>query len=230
MTNVLLAEDDPNLGNLLKEYLEIKSYHVTLARNGEEALQAYKKQSFDILILDVMMPKKDGFSVAREIRKSDEQVPIIFLTAKAQKDDKIEGFEVGADDYLTKPFNMDELLLRIKAILKRAKGGVPAASEEEKVFTIGSFIFNTELQSLGHGKKEVHMTTKEAELLKMLCMHRNGILMRDQALKKIWGDDDYFNARSMDVYITKLRKYLLPDTSIRIMNVHGKGYKLMVLE
>jgi two-component system, OmpR family, response regulator len=225
---ILLAEDDMNLGSLLKEYLEIKGFEVGLARDGFEALKLYSPGKWDILILDVMMPRKDGFSVTREIRKSNNQVPVIFITAKGQKEDKIEGFEAGADDYITKPFSMEELLARIKAVLRRSK--TPTGTEEEqKVFQFGIFEFNYQLQSLKNDGNEIKISTKEADLLRMLCLHRNNIMLREVALKEIWGDDDYFNARSMDVYITKLRKYLKPDPNIQLMNVHGKGYKLMVM-
>jgi DNA-binding response OmpR family regulator len=226
--SLLLAEDDVNLGNLLKEYLEIKGFEAELERDGEGALGAYTRRPYDLLILDVMMPKKDGFSVAREIRKNDPDIPIIFLTAKSDKEDKLEGFESGADDYLTKPFSMEELLMRIKAIIKRTQHNKPSAKNRQRYFDIGKFHFDYETQLLTHGDKEEKLSTKEADLLYMLCLHRNMILMREHALKEIWGDDDYFNARSMDVYITKLRKHLKPDSSIQIMNVHGKGYKLLV--
>jgi two-component system OmpR family response regulator len=224
---VLLAEDDVNLGNLLKEYLEIKGFEVVLARDGIETLKLYVPGKCDLLILDVMMPRKDGFAVAREIRKSNNQLPIIFLTAKGEKEDKMEGFEAGADDYLTKPFSMEELLARIKAVLRRSKSATPA-EEEQKVFNLGTFDFDYNLQSLKHGGIEIKVSTKEADLLRMLCLHKNSVMLRELALKEIWGDDDYFNARSMDVYITKLRKYLKADPNIQLMNVHGKGYKLMV--
>ena len=199
---------------------------MTLVRNGEEALDKQGKSSYDLLILDVMMPKKDGFSVAREIR-SHSQIPIIFLTAKGLKEDKIEGFESGADDYLTKPFSMEELLLRINAVMKRVQHTRPV---EQTSFNIGRFIFDYSRQSLKLDGQDNRISTKEAELLLMLCRHRNEILHREEALKRIWGDDDYFTARSMDVYITRLRKYLKEDPSIQIMNVHGKGYKLLVEE
>jgi DNA-binding response OmpR family regulator len=218
---ILLAEDEINLGNLLKEYLEIKGYGVMLVRNGEEAVEKAKTGEYDILILDVMMPKKDGFSAARDIRKNDDRTPIIFLTAKAQKEDKIEGFEAGADDYLTKPFSMEELLLRVKAVLKRL---TPVKNKH----TIGRLSFDYEMQTLLANGQEFRLSTKEADLLHLLCNHQNNILLREEALMKVWGDDDYFTARSMDVYITKLRKYLKADPQVQIMNVHGKGYKLMV--
>jgi DNA-binding response OmpR family regulator len=200
---------------------------VELYRDGEAALKAFRNSYFDLLILDVMMPKKDGFTVAREIREKNMHIPVIFLTAKGEKEDKIEGFESGADDYLTKPFSMEELLLRIRAVLRRTNYSVQL-SVQEKIFNIGAFVFDYERQSLGHDDKEVHISTKEADLLEMLCRYRNTVLHRDEALKKIWGDDDYFAARSMDVYITRLRKYLKADPDVQIINVHGKGYKLMI--
>ncbi len=226
--NILLAEDDVNLGNLLKEYLEIKGHTVQLCRNGVEAVEQQLTNTYDLLVLDVMMPKKDGFTVAREVRKQNEQVPIIFLTAKGEKEDKILGFEAGADDYLTKPFSMEELMLRVKAIMKRAQHSVQPGNSVQRIFQVGIFTFDYETQSLKYPGHEIKLSTKEADLLRMLCLHKNNILHRDEALKQIWGNDDYFNARSMDVYITKLRKYLKPDAHIQIMNIHGKGYKLYV--
>jgi DNA-binding response OmpR family regulator len=226
---ILLAEDDLNLGSLLKEYLEIKGFEVTLARDGFETLKMYSPGKFNILILDVMMPRKDGFSVTREIRKTNNLIPIIFITAKGQKEDKIEGFESGADDYITKPFSMEELLARIKAVLRRTNPATSKSEDEQKVFNFGGFEFNYHLQNLKHNGTDMKISTKEADLLRMLCLHQNSIMLREIALKEIWGDDDYFNARSMDVYITKLRKYLKADPNIQLMNVHGKGYKLMVM-
>lgn len=226
---ILLAEDDMNLGSLLKEYLEIKGYEVILVRNGEEAVEKAIREKFDILILDVMMPKKDGFRAARDIRKINDQVPIIFLTAKALKEDKIEGFESGADDYLTKPFSMEELLMRVKAVLKRSLPATPVQPQKSK-YTIGKLNFDYDLQALSVDGHEFKLSTKEADLLNLLCSHQNNILLREEALMKVWGDDDYFTARSMDVYITKLRKYLRHDPAVQIMNVHGKGYKLMIAE
>jgi DNA-binding response OmpR family regulator len=226
---ILLAEDDLNLGSLLKEYLEIKGFDVTLARDGVETLKLFSPTKFDILILDVMMPRKDGFSVTRDIRKTNNQIPVIYITAKGQKEDKIEGFESGADDYITKPFSMEELLARIKAVLRRTKPATLSPEQEQKVFNFGAFEFNYQLQNLKHKETEIKVSTKEADLLRMLCLHQNSIMLREVALKEIWGDDDYFNARSMDVYITKLRKYLKADPNIHLMNVHGKGYKLMVM-
>lgn len=223
---ILLAEDDENLGSLLREYLVAKGLQTDLFVNGELALEGFKKKSYDLCILDVMMPKMDGFTVAREIKKINGNVPFIFLTAKSLKDDVIEGFSVGADDYMTKPFSMEELLFRIKAILRRTSSN--SSTEKNDTFTIGSYEFDSQKQILKHANKEQKLTTKESELLKLLCNNMNNVLERNFALKTIWQEDSYFNARSMDVYITKLRKYLKEDTSIQILNIHGKGYKLIV--
>lgn len=223
---VLLVEDDPNLGTLLNEYLNAKNFESSLYKNGQEGFDAFVKNQYDICILDVMMPVKDGFTLAKEIRKINPEVPIIFLTAKSMKEDKIEGFNLGADDYMTKPFSMEELLMRLKAIIKRTRGKNKVAQQE--VFEIGNFEFNYKLQRLRWEDGERKLTSKENELLRMLAMNLNDILDRSQALLAIWGDDSYFNSRSMDVYITKLRKYLKPDESVEIMNIHGKGFKLIV--
>jgi DNA-binding response OmpR family regulator len=227
-TKILLVEDDPNLGQLLQEYLEIKGFDTTLARDGEKAFACYKQQRYDLCILDVMLPKKDGFSLAKEIRALNKQIPIIFLTAKSLKEDTLEGLRIGADDYITKPFSMEELLLRMKAILRRTGQGEDI-TKEIKQFTIGHYLFDSESQSLTLQNQAVKLTGKESELLRLLCLHLNHTLERSLALKHIWQDDTYFNARSMDVYITKLRKYLKDDPSIEIVNVHGTGFKLMVL-
>lgn len=223
---LLLVEDDPNLGSLLAQYLAAKGYQVEHRKNGQEGWEAYNKESFDLLVLDVMMPIKDGFALAREIREKDQETPIIFLTAKSMKQDTIQGFESGGDDYLTKPFSMEELLLRISAVLKRTKG-VEVKEEALEVQRIGSFTFDPRKQLLTQGEEERKLTTKESELLRLLCAHRNDLLKRSDALKEIWGDDNYFNGRSMDVYIAKLRKYLRPDPNVEIMNIHGKGYRLL---
>ncbi len=230
MSKVLLAEDDVNLGNLLKEYLEIKGYAVTLARDGIDAQKKYEPGGWDLLILDVMMPYRDGFTIARDIRKKDNKIPIIFLTAKALKEDKIEGFESGADDYLTKPFSMEELQARIKAVLRRTSTNLDLSEANKPEISLGKFQFNYTLQNLKHENEEIKLSTKEADLLRMLCLYKNNIMLRELALKEIWGADDYFSARSMDVYITRLRKYLKADPSVQLMNVHGKGYKLIVTE
>jgi len=226
MTPLLLAEDDPNLGELLKEYLEAKGFEVTLAVNGEEALHFFLSGTFSLCILDVMMPKKDGFSLAREIRLKDPHIPVIFLTAKSMKEDTLKGFELGADDYLTKPFVMEELLFRIRAILKRTTSG--EIKPEPTIFSIGKFTLDTDTRTLTSDDGTVHLTTKETALLKLLCQNAQQTVSRSYALKLIWGDDSYFNARSMDVYITKLRKHLKADERVRILNLHGEGFKLIL--
>lgn len=223
---ILLAEDDENLGALLREYLIAKGFKTDLFANGELALEGFKKGKYDLCILDVMMPKMDGFTLAREIKKINNAIPFIFLTAKSLKDDVIEGFAIGADDYMTKPFSMEELIFRIKAILRRTSSN--NVSETNEKFTIGEYEFDSQKQILKYGDKEQKLTTKESELLKLLCNNMNNVLERNFALKTIWLEDSYFNARSMDVYITKLRKYLKGDPSIQILNIHGKGYKLIV--
>ena len=221
---ILLCEDDENLGMLLREYLQAKGYATELCADGEAGYKAFLKNKFDICVLDVMMPKKDGFTMAQEIRSSNVDVPIIFLTAKTLKEDILEGFKIGADDYITKPFSMEELVFRIEAIMCRTKG---KKSKESTVYHIGQFTFDTQKQLLCIGEEQRKLTTKENELLALLCSHANEILQRDFALKTIWIDDNYFNARSMDVYITKLRKHLKDDPKIEIINIHGKGYKLI---
>lgn len=225
-TRILLAEDDPNLGSLLREYLEAKDFETILCADGDKAFKTFSKEHFDFVILDVMMPIKDGFTVAKEIRMVNKKIPIIFLTAKSMKEDTLKGFGVGADDYITKPFSMEELLMRINAILRRTDG--LASEEENKVFDLGKFNFDYERQILKSPDSETKLTTKENELLHLLCLNINGVLQRNYALNAIWGDDNYFNGRSMDVYIAKLRKLLKPDPSIEIINIHGKGFKLMV--
>ena len=222
---ILLCEDDENLGMLLREYLQAKGYQAVLCQDGEVGYRKFAKGKFDIAVLDVMMPKKDGFTLAQEIRQANTEIPIIFLTARALKDDILEGFKIGADDYITKPFSMEELVLRIEAILRRVHG---KKAKDATVFRIGRFVFDAQKQLLTIGEKQTKLTTKENELLALLCAHSNEILQRDFALKTIWIDDNYFNARSMDVYITKLRKHLKDDDQIEIINIHGKGYKLIV--
>lgn len=224
---ILLVEDDPNLGNILQEYLTLKGYTTTLCRNGQEGFQAYLSKPFDMCILDVMMPIMDGFTLAGKIREKDKQTPIVFLTAKSLKDDKIEGFKLGGDDYITKPFSMDELQLRIDAILRRTMQQEQVVQKEVEQFEIGSFEFNIVQQTLASNGTSIKLTTKESSLLRMLCQHKNEVLERGKALTEIWGEDNYFTARSMDVFITKLRKYLKKDPAVGIMNVHGKGYKLV---
>ena len=225
-TRILLAEDDPNLGVLLTEYLQAKDFDVVLTTDGDKAFKTFSKQQFDFVILDVMMPVKDGFTVAKEIRTINKKVPLLFLTAKSMKEDTLRGFNIGADDYVTKPFSMEELLMRIAAILRRTDNG--AVSEDTvKTFDIGEFFFDYERQVLRHGKDETKLTTKENELLHLLALNKNGVLERNYALNAIWGDDNYFNGRSMDVYIAKLRKHLKADPDIEIINIHGKGFKLL---
>ncbi len=223
--SILLAEDDTNLGQLLKSYLSAKEYDTILATDGAEAMKIFKKEKFALCLLDVMMPEMDGFTLAREIRTIDPHIPIIFLTAKNLKEDVIEGFKTGADDYLTKPFSMEELVYRIEAILRRSTKRATDVPAEK--YTIGKFSFDVTKQLLTYQDQSRKLTTKESELLELLCRHRNEVLERNLALKSIWIDDNYFNARSMDVYITKLRKYLSKDTNVEILNIHGKGYKLL---
>ena len=225
-TKLLLAEDDENLGLLLKEYLVAKGFEADLYPDGEAAYKGFMKEHYDICILDIMMPKKDGFTLAKDIRIINPDIPVIFLTAKNLKDDVIEGFKLGADDYITKPFSMEELIFRIEAILRRTSQ--ESQSSAQQVFTLGKFSFDTRKQILSDGDKTVKLTTKESDLLKLLCQNANKVLERNYALKSIWIDDNYFNARSMDVYITKLRKHLKDESSVEIINVHGKGYKLIV--
>lgn len=221
---ILLVEDDNNLGNLLCDYLNAKGHNCTLRTNGNDGYQSFIDETFDFLILDVMMPYKDGFTLAKEIRGIDQEIPILFLTAKSLNEDTLKGFESGADDYMTKPFSMDELLARINAIMRRLKG---FPSNEMPILQIGNYSFDTKLQKLIIEKEEQKLTTKETDLLKLLCKNKNRVLERNNALKAVWGDDNYFNGRSMDVYITKLRKYLKKDPNIQIINVHGKGFKLL---
>ena len=221
---ILLCEDEESLGMLVREYLQAKGYDAELYLDGEAGYRAFTKSKFDMCLLDVMMPKMDGFALAREIRLVNSEIPIIFLTAKNLKDDILEGFKLGADDYLTKPFSMDELVYRMEAILRRVRG------KNQQVVTqyqMGRFLFDTQRQTLTIGEKQTKLTTKECELLTMLCVHANDVLEREVALKTIWVDDNYFNARSMDVYITKLRKHLKDDPNVEINNVHGKGYRLV---
>lgn len=221
---VLLAEDDTNLGMLLSNYLKAKNFDVTLCVDGEIALRRFKEQLFDFIILDVMMPVKDGFAVAREVRTVDTEIPILFLTAKSMQEDKLTGFEAGGDDYLTKPFAMEELLARINAILKRTyKEG-----KKETVFAVGDLQYDYLQQSIIIKADTKKLTTKENELFYLLVKQEGEVLDRNEALNHVWGDDNYFNGRSMDVYITKLRKYLSDSQKVEIINVHGKGFRLLV--
>jgi DNA-binding response OmpR family regulator len=221
---VLLVEDDSNLGSITSDYLRAKGYNCTWEINGELGYREFVKNQYDIVILDVMMPIKDGFSTAKDIRGIDKKVPIIFLTAKSMKEDTLKGFEIGADDYITKPFNMEELTARISAILKRVSSDTESHFDDIK---IGKLTFNPKMQILSKDDFSVSLTTKESDLLILLYKNKNDILERDHALKAIWGDDNYFNGRSMDVYIAKLRKYLKHDEQIQIINVHGRGFKLL---
>ena len=224
---VLLAEDDKNLGSILKTYLEAKGYLVTLAGNGDEALVFYRKDNFDFCVLDVMMPMKDGFTLAKDIRASDKKIPILFLTAKSMQEDVLEGFKAGGDDYLTKPFSMDELLARMTAILRRVNVALEI-EPRSKIFKVGEYTFDYNRQVLSYNNIEHKLTSKESELLKLLCESANQVLDRKEALNRIWNDDSYFNARSMDVYIVKLRKYLKEDPMVELLNVHGVGFKLVI--
>ncbi len=224
-SKILLAEDDINLGSLLRQYLIAKGYDVSLFADGEKAYKGFMDKKFDLCILDVMMPHKDGFTLSKDIKRINNEIPILFLTAKNLKDDILKGFKLGADDYITKPFNMEELLVRIEAILRRYSKNIEEKIETQ--FEIGSFKFDANKQILSTETDQTKLTTKENELLRLLATNANKIMERNYALKIVWGDDSYFNARSMDVYITKLRKHLKADSNIQILNVHGKGYKLI---
>ena len=223
-TRILLAEDDNNLGSLLRDYLQMKKFEVDWVTDGEKAYNIFERNHYDICVIDIMMPLKDGFTLVREIRMRDATIPVLFLTAKSMKEDVIEGFSLGADDYITKPFNMEELIFRIEAILRRTRG---SNEQESGISKIGRYHFNSRKQILDYEGQIQKLTSRESDLLKLLCQNANRILERNYALKAIWIDDNYFNARSMDVFITKLRKYLKSDPSIQIINVHGKGFKLV---
>lgn len=227
---ILLVEDDQNFGDVLRSYLEMHDYHVTLATDGEAGYETFKKGKFDLCIFDVMMPKRDGFTLAKDVREIDKAIPIIFLTAKALKEDVLEGFKIGADDYITKPFNSEELLYRVQAIMKRS-AKQPDPREEVQTFEIGKYTFNYPLRSLKYKddfqEEKEKLSPKEAHLLRMFCMYKNEVLPRSEALTKIWGEDNYFTARSMDVFVTKLRKYLKKDENLEIVNIHGNGFRLV---
>jgi len=222
---LFLCEDDENLGMLLREYLQAKGFDTDLYPDGEAGYKGFIKEKYDLCVVDVMMPKKDGISLVKDIRGVNSDIPIIFLTAKNMKDDILDGFKAGADDYITKPFSMEELVLRIEAIFRRVKG---KKVKDQQIYHFGNMVFDTQKQILTINDQSTKLTTKESELLGLLCAHANEILERNHALKQIWVDDNYFNARSMDVYITKLRKLLKPANEIEIINIHGKGYKLIV--
>lgn len=222
---ILLAEDDPSLGFVIKDNLTLKGFDVALCPDGDVAMQKYAEEKFDICLLDVMLPKKDGFAVAKEIRLINKEIPIIFLTAKAMIQDKLEGFSTGADDYITKPFNLDELLCRIDVFLRRSNS---PTQHESKLFLLGDFEFDYANLTLKTEAYQKTLTQKEAEVLKLLHLNRGRVLKREEILKAVWGDDDYFMGRSMDVFISKLRKYLKEDPTIQIVNYHGVGFKLEV--
>ncbi len=223
---VLLAEDDKNLGNILKNYLIAKGYETKLYVNGKEAWEAYSSEDFSFTIIDVMMPVMDGFTLAEKIRENNKEIPMLFLTAKSLQEDKLKGFNIGADDYITKPFSMEELLARMEAILRRI-AEKEEISDDQRQFKIGKFDFDYDRQLLKINDTEYKLTSKESDLLRLLALNANDTLDRSEALKKIWHDDSYFNARSMDVYIAKLRKYLKDDPDIELINVHGIGFKLI---
>lgn len=223
--SILLAEDDDNLGQLLQTFLIAKGFSVELARNGKIAYEKFTSGHYDFCIFDVMMPEMDGFTLAKEVRQIDPKIPILFLTAKSMKEDKLEGFSMGADDYMTKPFNMEELVARVHAILRRVGGEV---NEDDEIQTIGTIKYEPISRVLHLKDEDKKLTTKEGQLLNMLCKNRNTVLDRQATLRAIWGDDNYFNGRSMDVYIAKLRKLLKEDPNIEILNIHGKGFKLIV--
>ena len=225
---ILIVEDDFNFGNILKDYLILNDYNVVLAKNGIEGMEKFQKENFDLCILDVMMPFKDGFTLGKEIREKNENIPLFFLSAKTLKEDVLRGFKIGADDYLTKPFDSEVLLAKIKAILNR-KNFVNIPESENFEFEIGKFSFNSKLRFLTHGEEDsIKLSPKENQLLRLLVLHINDLLPREMALNKIWRDDNYFTSRSMDVYIAKLRKYLKPDESVEILNIHGEGFRLVV--
>jgi two-component system OmpR family response regulator len=223
-TRILLAEDDESLGLLLKDFLQAKGYEVELCKDGKKAFDAFSKRNYDLCIFDVMMPEKDGFTLAREVRMVNKNIPVVFLTAKSMKEDIIEGFNQGADDYISKPFNTEELLVRVQAVIRRAKPKEDGTEE----FQVGLYRFNAKNQTLDFKGEHDKLTTKESDLLKLLCLNQTEVLDRNFALKAIWHNDSYFSSRSMDVYITKLRKYLKKDPKVQIINIHGKGFKLYV--
>ena len=224
---ILLVEDDSNLGSILSEYLELKGYDVTHCMDGESGEKTFGTKKFDLCILDVMLPKQDGFTLAKHIREGNTEVPIIFLTAKSMKEDRLEGFSIGADDYVTKPFSIEELMMRVKAILKRTQNGYHHIREQAK-YHVGGYVFDAEQRLLTYAKETRNLTHKESELLKTLCASTGLVVRRSDALKQVWGDDNYFNGRSMDVFVTRLRKYLKSDANVQIVNVHGMGFKLTV--
>ncbi|OWP83036.1 DNA-binding response regulator [Flavobacterium davisii] len=225
---ILLVEDDPNFGSILRDYLSMNDFEVILAKNGMEGFEKFKKDEYDLCILDVMMPYKDGFTLAKEIREKNKEVPLIFLTAKTMKEDVLKGYKVGADDYLNKPFDSEVLLMKIRAIIQRKATEIRGDASKIE-FEIGKFHLNAKLRFLTYpGDEPVKLSPKENELLKMLALHENDLMPRELALTKIWRDDNYFTSRSMDVYIAKLRKYLKQDENVEILNIHGEGFRLVV--
>jgi DNA-binding response OmpR family regulator len=228
--NILLVEDDPNLSLVLQDYLEMLNYDIVLCNNGKQGLEAFRTHHFDLCLLDIMMPEMDGLTLADEIRKDNDEIPIIFLTAKSLKEDRIKGFRSGCDDYITKPFSTEELSLRIQVILKRCMLQNSNSNNGETTYNIGAYHFDSENMMLRFGNQEKNLTRKENALLKLLCQHKGQLLTREKALKSVWGDDDYFIGRSMDVFIAKLRKYLREDKNISITNVHGTGFRLEIKE
>lgn len=226
--NILLVEDDFNMGELVKDALEDNNYDVTLCRDGKEGLSAFIKGSFDIVILDVMMPNMDGFTLAERIKKLSTDVPFMFITAKAETEDRIKGFELGADDYLTKPFSVKELVMRISVIARRIHGSMVADSENS-TFKLGKLTFDYAKREMGTSPETMErISSKEAELLKLFCLNPNKVVKREFLLRNVWGDDDYFSSKSMDVYISRLRKLLKPEPEVQIINIHGTGYRFLV--
>jgi DNA-binding response OmpR family regulator len=224
---ILLLEDDPNLGRIVQEHLQMEGFEVLLCVNGEEGMGAFRRRSFDLCLVDIMMPRKDGFTFAREVREQDQQTPLIFLTARSLKEDRIEGFKIGCDDYITKPVSVEELLLRIRAVLRRTKGST-VSETTQTVFEIGGYRFDSNRRILKRGNTKQKLTPKESELLHLLCLNMNRTLPREEALRRVWNDENYFSGRSMDVFISRLRKYLGDDNRVEIMGVHGKGFRLVV--
>ncbi len=224
--SILLLEDDPNLGLILQEHLTMNGFEAALAVDGTEGFAAYTKGQYDLCLVDVMMPRMDGFTFAREVRRIDQKTPLMFLTAKSLKEDRIEGLRIGADDYITKPFSMEELLLRIQAVLKRS-GKEDRVAETPAEFALGSYTFLHEKRTLLRKGRSRRLTAREADLLRLLCLHKNATLDRNEALKELWGDDSYFNSRSMDVFVSKLRRYLKDDPTVEILSEHGRGFRLL---
>lgn len=225
---ILLVEDDPCFGSVLKSYLELSDYEVNLCVNGYEGLEAFRKEKFDLCLLDVMMPEMDGFTLGKKIREIDATIPFVYITAKSLKEDMKQGYEIGADDYIVKPFDSEVLILKIRAILSRSKH--EEFEVKPKLIKIGEYVFNTELRTISKNDEQIKLTPKESQLLELLYNYRDGLLSREKALTEIWGTSDYFTARSMDVYVTKLRKYFRDDEKIYIENVHGAGFRLIIEE